>query len=293
MTISFNVSALVRGAIFAVLICLSSSAYAQDSSPSSNQDSSKPSQPPSSQQQTPPAAAPPPQNPNRPGLTAGEQKNVDHEKKTGTSNDRLFFALPNFLSVENADTVPPLTSGEKFKVVARGLYDPSEFILIGAVAGLGQASNSDSAYGQGAQGYAKRYGTAYADNAIENFMASAVLPSVLHQDPRYYVLGSGGFKKRTLHAFSRIVLTRSDSGKQEFNYSEVFGAGIAATISTYSYHPDNERDFSNVITTWGTQIGYDLGTYMLKEFWPDLRKKFGKRSHDATAAAATDGVPTL
>jgi hypothetical protein len=143
---------------------------------------------------------------------------------------------------------------------------------VGFVAGLGQAANSDAAYGQGAQGYAKRYGASYADNAIENFMASAVLPSVLHQDPRYYQLGHGGFKKRAGHALSRLLVTRADSGKTEFNYSEVFGAGIAATISTYSYHPNNERDFSNVISTWATQMGYDAATYMIKEFWPDLRK---------------------
>ena len=90
------------------------------------------------------------------------------------------------------ENVPPLTPGQKFKVVARGVFDPMEFVLVGFVAGLGQASDSDPSYGQGAQGYAKRYGTAYGDNAIENFMASlGVLPSVLHQDPRYYQLGQG------------------------------------------------------------------------------------------------------
>src|ERR1700722_11373452 len=150
--------------------------------------------PPNSQ--APPAATPAAQNPHQPGLTSKEQNNVEHEQKTGTSKDRLFWALPNFLTLENADQVPPLTSGQKFKVVGRSLIDPSEFVLVGVVAGLGQAANSDAAYGQGAQGYAKRYGASYADNAIENFMASAVLPSVLHQDPRYYQLGDGGFKKR-------------------------------------------------------------------------------------------------
>jgi hypothetical protein len=197
--------------------------------------------------------------------TAGQQN--------GTSHDRLFWALPNFLTVENAENVPPLTPGQKFKLVARGIYDPMEFVLVGFVAALGQASDSDSSYGQGAQGYAKRYGTVYGDNAIENFMASAVLPSILHQDPRYYQLGHGGFKKRAGHALSRVIITRSDSGQTEFNYSEIFGAGGAAAISTYTYHPQNERDFGNVATTWVTQLGWDAATYMVKEFWPDLRKK--------------------
>jgi hypothetical protein len=194
-------------------------------------------------------------------------------QQSDTSHDRLFWALPNFLTVENAENVPPLTAGQKFKVVARGVFDPMEFVLVGFVAGLGQASDSDPAYGQGAQGYARRYGTAYGDNAIENFMAYAVLPSVMHQDPRYYQLGHGGFRKRTIHAISRVVITRSDSGQTQFNYSEILGAGSAAAISTYAYHPQSERSFGNVATVWVTQMGWDAATYMVKEFWPDLRKK--------------------
>lgn len=93
--------------------------------------------------------------------------------------------MPNFHTLENAGNIPLLTPGQKFRVVARGVFDPFEFVLIGFVAGLGQASNSNPSYGQGAQGYAKRYGTSYADNAVENFMASAVFPTILHQDLRY------------------------------------------------------------------------------------------------------------
>jgi hypothetical protein len=236
----------------------------------------------SSQQQAPPSGSPaatqPPAAKPQPGQAqAGsstkEQKNIQHEQETGTSKDRLFWTMPNFLTMEDAENIPPLTSGGKFKVVGRSLIDPSEFVLIGFVAGLGQASNSNPTYGQGAQGYGKRYATAYADNAIENFMASAALPSLLHQDPRYYQLGHGGFLRRTGHAISRVVLTRSDSGRSQFNYSEVFGAGMAAAISTYSYHPESDRGLGTVISVWGTQIGWDVGTYMLKEFWPDLRRK--------------------
>lgn len=194
-----------------------------------------------------------------------------------TSHDRLFWALPNFLTVENAENVPPLTPGQKFKLVARGIYDPMEFVLVGFVAGLGQASDSDPSYGQGAQGYAKRYGTAYGDNAIENFMAYAVFPSVLHQDPRFYQLGHGGFRKRAIHAIGRVVITRSDSGQTQFNYSELLGASSAAAISTYAYHPQSERSFGNVASVFGTQMGWDVATYLVKEFWPDLRKTRDKQ----------------
>ena len=214
----------------------------------------------------------------QPAAPGKDQKNVQHEQQTGTSKDRIFWTMPNFLTVEDADNIPPLSSSQKFKVVGRSLIDPSEFVLIGFVAGLGQASNSDPSYGQGAQGYAKRYGTAYGDNAIENFMASAVLPSLLHQDPRYYQLGRGGFRRRAGHAIRRVFITRSDSGEKQFNYSEIFGSGIAASISTYSYHPSQDRNFGTVASVWGTQIGWDVGTYMIKEFWPDLRRKHHKEN---------------
>jgi hypothetical protein len=185
--------------------------------------------------------------------------------------------MPNFLTLENAKNVPPLTPAEKFKVTARGIFDPFEFVLIGFVAGINQAANSNASYGQGMEGYGKRYGTAYGDNAIENFMASAVLPSLLHQDPRYYQMGHGGFWRRSKHAVSRVLFTRSDSGEKQLNYSELGGGMIAASISTYAYHPESDRGFGNVASVWGSQMGWDAVTYMIKEFWPDLRNRAKKK----------------
>jgi hypothetical protein len=115
-------------------------------------DKQDPQQHPAEDTKTQPSAANQSrQNSSQPGRTVREQQNIQREQQTGTSKDRIFWALPNFLTVENADNVPPLTAGQKFKVVGRSLIDPSEFVLIGFVAGLGQASNSDSSYGQGAQ----------------------------------------------------------------------------------------------------------------------------------------------
>jgi hypothetical protein len=199
--------------------------------------------------------------------------------QTGTSNDRILWTMPNFLTLEDAANIPPLTPKQKFAVTARGVFDPFEFVLVAFVAGINQASDSNPTYGGGMQGYAKRYGTAYADNAIENFMSSAVFPSVLHQDPRYYQLGHGGFVRRSEHAVGRVLFTRSDSGARQLNYSELGGGLTAATISTYSYHPESERGFGNVASVWASQMGWDAVTYMIKEFWPDLRKRKG-RSRD-------------
>jgi len=211
----------------------------------------------------------------------------------GTSKDRLFFALPNFLTLENAGQVPPLTAGQKFKVVARGSFDPIQIVWYAALSGISQAENSEPGFGQGAEGYGKRYGAYAADGTIENFFVGAIFPSVLRQDPRYFQSGHGSFFSRTEYSVSRIFVTRSDSGHRQFNFSEVFGAAIASAISTYSYHPGrtligrnsegipqytaSDRTLKNTASVWGSQVGYDTITLVVKEFWPDIRRKLKKQ----------------
>ena len=206
-----------------------------------------------------------------------DDKNKDQTEQTGTSKDRLFFALPNFLTVENAGQIPPLTTGQKFKVVTRSAFDYVEFPWYGFLAGISQAENSEPGYGQGAAGYGKRYGAAFADGTIENFWTSAIFPSVLHQDPRFFQLGKGGFWHRTGYAISRIFVTRSDSGTSQFNASEIVGSAISAGTSTYSYHPHADKTLSNSLSVWGSQIGYDTITIVVKEFWPDIRRKISRK----------------
>lgn len=209
-----------------------------------------------------------------PGPKGKDVKDKEVEKNSNaTSNDRLFFTLPNFLTLENARQVPPLTTGQKFNVVARSSFDYVQYPWYGFLAGISQAEDSERGYGQGAQGYGKRYGAAWADGTIENFVTSAVLPSLLRQDPRFFQSGHGGFWHRSWYAFSRIFVTRGDSGKEQFNFSEVFGSAIAAGVSTYSYHPHEDKTLSNTAKVWGTQVGYDSLTYVVKEFWPDIRRK--------------------
>jgi len=196
---------------------------------------------------------------------------------SGTSKDRLFFALPNFLTLENANQVPPLTAGQKFKVVARSSFDYVQYPWYAFLAGISQAENSEPGYGQGAAGYGKRFGASTADGTIENFLTSAVFPSLLRQDPRFFQSGKGGFWHRTGYAVSRVIVTRTDSGHSQMNFSEIFGSAMAAGISTYSYHPHADRTLRNTASVWGTQVGYDTITYVVKEFWPDIRRKIRKK----------------
>jgi len=180
------------------------------------------------------------------------------------------------LTVENASSLPPLTTGEKFKLVAQGTFDPLEFAFLALEAGVNQASNTNPTFGQGLKGYGKRYALAFGDNTIENFMVAAVFASALRQDPRYYQMARGGFLHRVKYAALRVVITRSDSGKTEFNYSEILGAGTAAAISN-AYHP-GPRTFGSSVSVWATQIGWDGVGYEMKEFWPDVRRYLTHRN---------------
>ena len=200
----------------------------------------------------------------------------------GTSKDRLFYALPNFLTLEGSKNVPPLTTKEKFKVVTKGSFDPVQFVWYGFLSGISQAENSEPGYGQGMEGYGKRYGAYFADGTIENYFTGAILPSIFRQDPRFFQSGRGSFWDRTGYAMSRIVVTRGDSGRSEFNVSEVLGSAMSAAISTYSYHPKSDRTLSNTASVWGSQVGYDTITLVVKEFWPDIRRKIKKEPKPVT-----------
>jgi hypothetical protein len=276
---------------------------------------------PSAAQQTPPpsnptAPVPASQTPsdsdkdkdkNKGGQNAGDQGKNAGTSNAGTSNDRLFLALPNFLTLENAGNVPPLTTGQKFKVVARGSFDKIEFPWYGVLSGISQAENSEPGYGQGWEGYGKRYASAFADGTIENFMTSALLPSILHQDPRFFQSSEGGFGHRAGYAISRIFVTRTDSGHSQFNYSEIVGSALSAAISTNTYHPRSfvttrfnpttdtltyvynasSRTLPNTASVWGTQVLYDTITIVIKEFWPDVHRKMkNKRNGDTPQAGS-------
>lgn len=259
-------------------------------------------QPAASPQESTGESASPQQSPNKAtDQTSDKDKNsqTGTGKVEGTSNDRLFGALPNFLSLEKGKKLPPLTTKDKFKVVALGTFDYVQYPWWAMLAAIDQADDSERAYGQGWVGYAKRYGTTAADSTIENFMVGAVYPSIFRQDPRFYYSEEGGTARRTGYAISRIFVTHSDSGKAEFNVSEILGSATAAAISTYSYHPrgtyirtptnphlfiPSDRTLANTASVWGTQLTLDTVTLVIKEFWPDVHRKMSRKDKEKSAA---------
>lgn len=177
---------------------------------------------------------------------------------------RVLGVFPNFYTsyVWKAE---PLTSRQKFQLAWRSSIDPVTFLTTGAIAGVEQWQNDFSAYGPGVEGYAKRYGANYADGFIGVMIGGAILPSILHQDPRYFYKGTGSIRSRALYALSTVVICRGDNGRWQPNYSNVLGTFAAGGISN-AYYPANDRGFQ--LTMENSLIGLAAGggTALLQEF---------------------------
>jgi hypothetical protein len=223
-----------------------------------------------------------PPKPDKPGDQPSAQSNSqdhnspvqeDSEKK---KNDRMFYVMPNYLTVDGQSQVAPVSWKDKFSMAAKGSFDPYEFTIIGIVAGIRQAQNSDVAFGQGAKGYAKRYGAAFADQVDGNIMVGGVYPTILKIDPRYFRSGSGSFGHRFGYAISRVFVARRDSGAHMFNIPEFAGNATAIAISNV-YYPAADRNFYDNLNDWGVQMGLDAFGNELKEFWPDVHNYLQRR----------------
>ncbi|MGA8074979.1 MAG: hypothetical protein WB995_16010 [Candidatus Acidiferrales bacterium] len=180
--------------------------------------------------------------------------------------------MPNYGTVETSENLPPLSSGQKFRIATASVFDWAAYPFNGALAAVAQAKNDPSSWGQGWEAYGKRYGASFADNSIGTYMTVAVFPSLLHEDPRYFQVGKGGFGHRAFYAMNRLFVTRKDSGSLGFNYSESVGNAAAAALSNI-YHPAQDRTASRNASTFGFLILYDGLANELKEFWPDIRRK--------------------
>ena len=184
---------------------------------------------------------------------------------------RILGIIPNFRAVSANTKLPPQSPKEKLLTATQDSFDYSALFIPAFLAAYGQATNQTPEFHQGAAGYARYYWHSFVDQAIENYMVEAIVPIITHQDNRYYTLGRGGFLKRTKYALTRAVITRNDAGNETFNTSEIIGAGAAAGISNL-YYPSRERTFSNTAEKWGVNVGIDAGTFVFKEFWPDINK---------------------
>src|SRR5271169_2116085 len=178
---------------------------------------------------------------------------------------RVFGVLPNYRTANESAVYTPITTKQKFTIGAKDSFDYPLVALAGAFAGLGQLTNQQPSFGQGLKGYGHRLVTNYADQAMGNMFTEGLFPAMLHEDPRYFRRGTGPKWHRAGYAFSRIFVTRTDSGHTRFNYSEWLGNATSVAISN-AYYPDS-RSAGSLMSKLGMQIGLDAVGNVLKEFW--------------------------
>ncbi|MGA7853278.1 MAG: carboxypeptidase-like regulatory domain-containing protein [Candidatus Acidiferrales bacterium] len=200
-----------------------------------------------------------------------EEQIKDEEKQ------RVFGVLPNFYVTYVPDAVP-LSSKQKFKLAWRASVDPVTFAITGAVAGLQQANSDFSGYGQGAAGYGRRYGAAYGDAVASTFIGSAILPSLLKQDPRYFYKGTGTTRERVLYAIANAVICKGDNGHWQANYSAIMGSLAAGGISNLYYPPQNRNGagltFENTLIGIGESAAVNIiQEFIVPRFTPSWQKR--------------------
>ena len=227
-------------------------------------------------------------SPQSPG-TEKSQRETAAEQLKQQEKQRVMGVMATFNTTTNRDAAP-LSPGQKYHLFFKSATDPWPFLLAGVVAGIGQANNSNPEWGQGMEGYAKRFGAGYSDYFIGNFFGNAVLPSLFHEDPRYFQKGTGSAASRFLWAAGSTVWCRRDKGGFGPNYGNVLGNFIGVSIARL-YYPAEDRTVSDTLTDGLTVTAEGIVGAEVIEFWPDLvrhhkRKKAEKLARQQAARDA-------
>lgn len=239
--------------------------------PSANQQT-RPPLSDSSQSASPqqaPASSTPPETPSK---TKAQE---ELEKQRLEQSYRVMGVVPMFGTTSRHDA-PPLTRKEKFRIFYKSAFDPVNFAVVGFQAGISRAENSFPAYGQGAQGFGKYYGAAFADNVNANFFSNFFYPVLFRQDPRYFRSGEGSTKHRLWYSLQQEWVAHKDSGGQTFHFSNVLGAFTSGSISN-AYYPESDRGFGLTMSRSAIALGYGTIGGIFSEFWPDIQAKIFKK----------------
>jgi len=257
---------------------VTSASQAQQTAPPSKPDAAA---------QTAPSSTPNPAQPDAARTKSEEEKNAEKQEQS----QRALKMLPMF-GVTSRQNAAPLTSGEKFHLFAKSAFDPVTIGVVGLQAGLSQAENEFPGYGQGAQGYGKRFGASLADEVSSGFWSNYFYPVLLKEDPRYFRLGEGDFKQRFWYSARQEFVCHTDKGGRAFNFSNVLGAFTAGSISNI-YYPgntrvrtipatattpaipvyENDRGFVLTLSRATIALGYGMMGGLFDEFWPDIQHR--------------------
>ena len=239
----------------------------------------------------PPAAVSSEQAEAKPGTKSEEEKQIERKEQSR----RVLGVIPDF-GMTNRQNASPLTPGEKFHLFAKSAFDPAMIVVAGLQAGLSQEKNEFPGYGQGAQGYGKRYGASLADEVSAGFFTNYLYPVLFKEDPRYFRLGEGSFRHRLFYGVKQEFICHTDKGGRSFNYSTMLGAFTSGALSNL-YYPGNtlvrtrpatattpaipvyEDNRGAVLTLSRASIalGYGVIGSLFDEFWPDVHRKLFRR----------------
>lgn len=218
------------------------------------------------------------------------QKNPDEkqiEKKE--QSQRALGVLPQF-AVTSRQNAPPLSHAEKFHLFAKSAFDPVELGIVGVQAALSQGENEFPAYGQGAEGYAKRYGASLTDEVSSGFLSNYLYPVLLKEDPRYFRLGEGSMRHRVFYSLKQEFVCHTDSGGRSFGWSNTLGAFSSGGLSNL-YYPQADRGFGLTMSRGGIALLYGSVGGLLDEFWPDINKKIHHRHGENGKGPSPAGGP--
>lgn len=182
---------------------------------------------------------------------------------------RILGVMPNFRAVGAGAIPPPPTPKEAFKIATQNSFDYSSFVFVGITSLIAKGTDAHPSLGKGVPGYWAYYWRGFVDKTDGNYLVIFALPTVLHEDERYFAKGQGGFWHRGVYAASRILITPDYNGKNTINASEILGRAAAQGIST-TYYPKADRTIGALAAKYGWAMGRDALTNVFREFWPDI-----------------------
>jgi len=218
-----------------------------------------------------PAATSPPNESSPPGSSdapaqSAAQSTVPTSKQ---QPKRILGIMPNYRAVSAGAIPPPPTPKQAFKIATQNSFDYSSFVFVGITSLLAEATDAHPQLGHGIGGYGQYYWRGFVDKTDGNYLVIFALPTVFHEDERYYAKGEGGFFKRAIYAASRVLITPDYHGHNTINASEILGRAMAQGIST-AYYPSHDRTLGALANKYAYAIGRDALTNVFREFWPDI-----------------------
>ncbi len=190
---------------------------------------------------------------------------------------RLFGVIPNYRASDMLETYKPLTTAEKYHMAFQDSFDWPNFFLLAGYAAQSQVAAGGFHHNGGLQGFGEYYARGFSDQIIGSYVTDAIMPTLLHEDPRYFRMGTGSFGRRIYYAASRIFVTRLDNGKSRFNITEIAGNMGIDAITTW-YYPESQTAAKGA-ERFGMQLGNDAISNILTEFWPDIKHRLRPLQH--------------